>query len=627
MLQNVVFNILFRAYYYCYFHSNKKSSTFVCSYNYIIKGMYRTNTCGELRLSDSGKDVVVAGWVQRSRKMGGMTFIDLRDRYGITQLVFNEADDKALCDEANKLGREFCIQVKGVVSERQSKNPKMDTGDIEIIAKELNVLSTSLTPPFTIEDSTDGGDDIRMKYRYLDLRRPSVRYNLELRHRMTILIRNFLDNQKFIEVETPILIGSTPEGARDFVVPSRMNPGQFYALPQSPQTLKQLLMVAGFDRYFQIAKCFRDEDLRADRQPEFTQVDCEMSFVDQDDVINLFEEMCRMLFKEIRGVELPKPLQQMTWHEAMRKYGSDKPDLRFGMEFVEFMDVLKNKGDFSVFNEANYIGGIVVPGCADYSRKQLNELTDFVKRPQIGAQGLVYIKFNADGSVKSSIDKFYTEEQLLQVKEVSGAKDGDLVLILSGNNANKTRVQLCNLRLEMGERLGLRDKNTFKCLWIVDFPLFEWSDEEQRLMATHHPFTMPNPDDISLLDEHPEQVRAKAYDFVCNGIEVGGGSLRIHDTQLQEKMFEVLGFTPERAEAQFGFLMNAFKYGAPPHAGLAFGLDRFVSILAGLDSIRDCIAFPKNNSGRDVMLDAPSKLDKNQLDELHIKEDFNECEA
>ena len=627
MLQNVAFNILFRAYYYCYFHSNKKSSTFVYSYNYIIKGMYRTNTCGELRLSDSGKDVVVAGWVQRSRKMGGMTFIDLRDRYGITQLVFNEADDKALCDEANKLGREFCIQVKGVVSERQSKNPKMDTGDIEIIAKELNVLSTSLTPPFTIEDSTDGGDDIRMKYRYLDLRRPSVRYNLELRHRMTILIRNFLDNQKFIEVETPILIGSTPEGARDFVVPSRMNPGQFYALPQSPQTLKQLLMVAGFDRYFQIAKCFRDEDLRADRQPEFTQVDCEMSFVDQDDVINLFEDMCRMLFKEIRGVELPKPLQQMTWHEAMRKYGSDKPDLRFGMEFVEFMDVLKNKGDFSVFNEANYIGGIVVPGCADYSRKQLNELTDFVKRPQIGAQGLVYIKFNADGSVKSSIDKFYTEEQLLQVKEVSGAKDGDLVLILSGNNANKTRVQLCSLRLEMGERLGLRDKNTFKCLWIVDFPLFEWSDEEQRLMATHHPFTMPNPDDISLLDEHPEQVRAKAYDFVCNGIEVGGGSLRIHDTQLQEKMFEVLGFTPERAEAQFGFLMNAFKYGAPPHAGLAFGLDRFVSILAGLDSIRDCIAFPKNNSGRDVMLDAPSKLDKKQLDELHIKEDFNECEA
>ncbi len=588
--------------------------------------MYRTKTCGELRLSDSGKNVVLAGWVQRSRKMGGMTFIDLRDRYGITQLVFNEADDKHLCDEANKLGREFCIQVKGNVSERQSKNPKMDTGDIEIIAKELNVLSPSLTPPFTIEDCTDGGDDIRMKYRYLDLRRPIVRRNLELRHRMTILIRNFLDNQQFIEVETPVLIGSTPEGARDFVVPSRMNFGQFYALPQSPQTLKQLLMVAGFDRYFQIAKCFRDEDLRADRQPEFTQIDCEMSFVDQDDVINLFEDMCRMLFKEIRGVDLPMPLQQMTWHEAMKKYGSDKPDLRFGMEFVELIDVLKGTGNFSVFNEANYIGGIVVPGCVDYSRKQLNELTDFVKKPQIGAQGLVYIKFNTDGTVKSSIDKFYTEEQLQQVKAAAGAKDGDLVLILCGDNANKTRIQLCSLRLEMGDRLGLRDKNTFKCLWIVDFPLFEWSDEEQRLMATHHPFTMPNPDDIPLLDEHPEQVRAKAYDFVCNGIEVGGGSLRIHDTRLQEKMFEVLGFTPERAEAQFGFLMNAFKYGAPPHAGLAFGLDRFVSILAGLDSIRDCIAFPKNNSGRDVMLDAPSGLDQKQLDELYIKVDVKDAE-
>ena len=589
--------------------------------------MYRTNTCGELRLSDKGKEVVLAGWVQRSRKMGGMTFIDLRDRYGITQLVFNEADDKQLCDEANKLGREFCIQVKGVVSERQSKNPKMDTGDIEILAKELNVLSSSLTPPFTIEDTTDGGDDIRMKYRYLDLRRPTVRYNLELRHRMTILIRNFLDNQQFIEVETPILIGSTPEGARDFVVPSRMNLGQFYALPQSPQTLKQLLMVAGFDRYFQIAKCFRDEDLRADRQPEFTQIDCEMSFVDQDDVINLFEDMCCMLFKEIRGVDLPRPLQQMSWHEAMKKSGSDKPDIRFGMEFVELMDVLKNKSDFSVFNEANYIGGIVVPGCADYSRKQLNELTDFVKRPQVGAQGLAYIKFNADGTIKSSIDKFYTEEQLQEVKTATGAKDGDLLLILSGDKANKTRTQLCTLRLEMGDRLGLRDKNTFKCLWIVDFPLFEWSEEEQRLMATHHPFTMPHPDDITLLDEHPEQVRAKAYDFVCNGIEVGGGSLRIHDTQLQEKMFEVLGFTPERAEAQFGFLMNAFKYGAPPHAGLAFGLDRFVSIMAGLDSIRDCIAFPKNNSGRDVMLNAPSTLDQKQFDELSIKVDIKDTEA
>ena len=583
--------------------------------------MYRTNTCGELRLSDAGKEVTLAGWVQRARKMGGMTFVDLRDRYGITQLVFNEADNADLCGEANKLGREYCIQVKGVVNERQSKNSKIPTGDIEIIAKELKVLSSSETPPFTIEDNTDGGDDLRMKYRYLDLRREAVRKNMELRHRMTILIRNFLDAAQFMEVETPILIGSTPEGARDFVVPSRMNPGQFYALPQSPQTLKQLLMVAGFDRYFQIAKCFRDEDLRADRQPEFTQIDCEMSFVDQEDVINLFEEMARHLFREIRGVELPK-LEQMKWHDAMKRFGSDKPDLRFGMEFVELMDDLKGTGSFSVFNEAAYIGGIVVPCCADYSRKQLNELTDFVKRPQVGAQGLVFIKYNADGTVKSSIDKFYTEEQLLKVKETTGAKDGDLVLILSGNNANKTRVQLCSLRLEMGDRLGLRDKNVFKCLWIVDFPLFEWSDEEQRLMATHHPFTMPHPEDIPLLDEHPEQVRAKAYDFVCNGIEVGGGSLRIHDTQLQEKMFEVLGFTPESAKAQFGFLMNAFKYGAPPHAGLAFGLDRFVSIMAGLDSIRDCIAFPKNNSGRDVMLDAPSFIDQKQLDELEIKLDL-----
>ena len=583
--------------------------------------MYRTNTCGELRISDVGKKVTLAGWVQRTRKMGGMTFVDLRDRYGITQLVFNEAADKELCEQANKLGREYCIQAKGLVQERQSKNDKMETGDIEIIVDELNILSPSLTPPFTIEDNTDGGDELRMKYRYLDLRRSVVRRNLELRHRMTILIRNFLDNQKFIEVETPVLIGSTPEGARDFVVPSRMNPGQFYALPQSPQTLKQLLMVAGFDRYFQIAKCFRDEDLRADRQPEFTQVDCEMSFVDQDDVINLFEEMCRMLFKEIRGVDLPKPLQQMTWQEAMRRFGSDKPDLRFGMEFVELMDEFKGKGEFSVFNEANYIGGICVPGCADYSRKQLNELTDFVKRPQVGAQGLVYIKYNADGTIKSSVDKFYSQEVLQGVLNKMEAKPGDLALILSGSNANKTRVQLCSLRLLMGDRLGLRDKNVFKCLWIIDFPLFEWSDEEQRLMATHHPFTMPNPDDIPLLDAHPEQVRAKAYDFVCNGIEVGGGSLRIHDTKLQEKMFEVLGFTPERAEAQFGFLMNAFKYGAPPHAGLAFGLDRFVSILAGLDSIRDCIAFPKNNNGRDVMLDAPSALEPKQLEELKIKID------
>ena len=581
--------------------------------------MYRTNTCGELRLSDAGKEVTLAGWVQRSRKMGGMTFVDLRDRYGLTQLVFNEAIDADLCEKANKLGREYCIQVTGTVSERENKNDHLPTGEIEIIAASLNVLSDSQTPPFTIEDNTDGGDDIRMKYRYLDLRRPAVRRNLELRHHMTILIRNFLDERQFIEVETPILIGSTPEGARDFVVPSRMNPGQFYALPQSPQTLKQLLMVSGFDRYFQIAKCFRDEDLRADRQPEFTQVDCEMSFVDQDDVIDLFEEMMRHLFREIKGVELPPRLLQMSWHEAMRRFGSDKPDLRFGMEFVELMDVLKGSGSFAVFDQAAYIGGICVPGCANYTRKQLDQLTDFVKRPQVGAKGLVYIKYNEDGTVKSSIDKFYSPEVLAKVKETMGAKNGDLVLILSGESINKTRVQLCTLRLEMGDRLGLRDKNKFECLWIVDFPLFEWSDEEQRLMSTHHPFTMPNPDDIPLLETEPEKVRAKAYDFVCNGIEVGGGSLRIHDGQLQAKMFKILGFTPERGMAQFGFLINAFKYGAPPHAGLAFGLDRMVSIFAGLDSIRDCIAFPKNNSGRDVMLDAPSVIEEKQLDELQLR--------
>ena len=585
--------------------------------------MYRSKTCGELRLSNAGEVVTLAGWVQRTRKMGGMTFVDLRDRYGITQLVFNEAVDKELCDRANKLGREFCIQVEGTVNERESKNKNLPTGEIEIIASKLNILSESITPPFTIEDNTDGGDDIRMKYRYLDLHRNAVRKNLELRHRMTILIRNFLDSKDFIEVETPILIGSTPEGARDFVVPSRMNPGQFYALPQSPQTLKQLLMVSGFDRYFQIAKCFRDEDLRADRQPEFTQIDCEMSFVDQEDVICLFEDMARHLFKEVRGIDLPAKLQQMTWHEAMRRFGSDKPDLRFGMEFVELMDVLKT-GAFAVFDQAEYIGGICVPGCANYTRKQLDQLTDFVKRPQVGAKGLVYVKFNEDGTIKSSVDKFYGEDVLLKVKEKMGAKDGDLVLVLSGEKANKTRTQLCTLRLEMGDRLGLRDKDKFECLWIVDFPLFEWSDEEERLMATHHPFTLPNPDDIPLLDEHPEQVRAMAYDFVCNGIEVGGGSLRIHDGKLQEKMFNILGFTPERAMAQFGFLINAFKYGAPPHAGLAFGLDRFVSIMAGLDSIRDCIAFPKNNSGRDVMLDAPGELDPKQLEELQLKVDLRQ---
>ncbi len=580
--------------------------------------MYRTKTNGELRLANVGEVVTLAGWVQRTRKMGGMTFVDLRDRYGITQIVFNNEVDADLCEQANHLGREFVIQVEGTVAERSSKNANIPTGDIEIIANKLNILSESITPPFTIEDNTDGGDDLRMKYRYLDLRRNAVRRNLELRHDMAILIRNYLDDKGFLEVETPILIGSTPEGARDFIVPSRMNPGQFYALPQSPQTLKQLLMVAGFDRYFQIAKCFRDEDLRADRQPEFTQIDCEMSFVDQEDVIEVFEGLARHLFKKVRNVDLPEKLDQMTWHDAMRLYGSDKPDRRFGMTFVEVDDVLKGTGTFPVFNEANYIGAICAPGCADYTRKQLDGLVDFVKRPQVGAKGLVYVKFNADGTVKSSIDKFYEPAVWQQLKEKMGANDGDLVLIMSGDNANKTRVQLCTLRLEMGDRLGLRDKDKFECLWIIDFPLFEWSDEEQRLMATHHPFTMPNPDDIPLLDEHPEQVRAKAYDFVCNGIEVGGGSLRIHDGKLQAKMFDILGFTPERAMAQFGFLINAFKYGAPPHAGLAFGFDRFVSIMAGLDSIRDCIAFPKNNSGRDVMLDAPSPVDQSQLDELYI---------
>ncbi len=585
--------------------------------------MYRTNTCGELRLSDNGKKVTLAGWVQRVRKMGGMTFVDLRDRYGLTQLVFNESDHKELCDQANRLGREFCIQAEGTVSERQSKNANLPTGDIEIIADKLTILGESLTPPFTIEDNTDGGDDIRMKYRYLDLRRNNVRSNMELRHRMTILVRNFLDGQQFIEVETPILIGSTPEGARDFVVPSRMNQGQFYALPQSPQTLKQLLMVSGFDRYFQIAKCFRDEDLRADRQPEFTQIDCEMSFVEQDDILDMFEAMTRHLFKEIRGIEIPK-LQRMSWQEAMRRFGSDKPDLRFGMEFVELMDELKGTGEFSVFNDATYIGGICAKGCADYTRKQLDELTEFVKRPQIGAKGMVYIKFNSDGSVKSSVDKFYTPEVWENVKQKMGAENGDLVLILSGQNTNKTRTQLCSLRLEMGDRLGLRDKDKFVCLWIVDFPLFEWSDEEQRLMSTHHPFTMPNPEDIPLLDTHPEQVRAKAYDFVCNGVELGGGSLRIHDQDLQAKMFQILGFTPEKAQQQFGFLMNAFRYGAPPHGGLAYGLDRWVSLFAGLDSIRDCIAVPKNNSGRDVMLDAPSELAAEQLEELSLRIDLNQ---
>ena len=579
--------------------------------------MYRTHTCGELRISNVNQKVTLAGWVQRSRKMGGMTFVDLRDRYGITQLVFNEEVDAGLCEQANRLGREYVIQVTGTVNERFSKNANIPTGDIEIIVSELTVLNTSQTPPFTIEDNTDGGDDIRMKYRYLDLRRTAVRKNLELRHKMTIEVRKYLDEQGFIEVETPILVGSTPEGARDFVVPSRMNPGQFYALPQSPQTLKQLLMVSGFDRYFQIAKCFRDEDLRADRQPEFTQIDCEMSFVEQDDVINLFEGMAKYLFKTIRGVELTEPFQRMPWAEAMKYYGSDKPDLRFGMKFVELMDIMKGHG-FSVFDNAAYIGGICAEGAASYTRKQIDALTEFVKKPQIGAKGLVYARVEADGHVKSSVDKFYSQEVLQQMKAAFDAKPGDLILILSGDDAMKTRKQLCELRLEMGNQLGMRDKNKFALLWVVDFPMFEWSEEEGRLMAMHHPFTHPKDEDIPLLDTNPEAVRADAYDMVCNGIEVGGGSIRIHDAKLQAKMFEILGFTPERAQEQFGFLMNAFKYGAPPHGGLAYGLDRWVSIFAGLDSIRDCIAFPKNNSGRDVMLDAPSVLEPKQLEELKL---------
>ena len=580
--------------------------------------MYRTHTCGELRLSNAGQTVTLAGWVQRTRKMGGMTFVDLRDRYGITQLVFNEEVNAPLCEEANKLGREYVIQVTGKVNERYSKNSNMPTGDIEIIVDTLNVLNASDTPPFTIEENTDGGDDLRMKYRYLDLRRPNVRKNLELRHKMCIEVRNYLSNLGFIEVETPVLIGSTPEGARDFVVPSRMNKGQFYALPQSPQTLKQLLMVSGFDRYFQIAKCFRDEDLRADRQPEFTQIDCEMSFVTQEDIIQTFEGMAKHLFKVLRGVELNEPFLRMPWAEAMKRFGSDKPDMRFGMEFVELMDTLK-LGTFPVFDGAAYIGGICAPGCAVYTRKQLDQLTDFVKRPQIGAKGLVYARVQEDGSVKSSVDKFYTPEQLDALKVKMNANPGDLILILCGDDAMKTRKQLCELRLEMGNQLGLRDKNKFALLWVTEFPMFEWSEEEGRLMAMHHPFTHPMDEDIALLDTKPEEVRADAYDMVCNGIEVGGGSIRIHDPKLQAKMFEILGFTPEKAQEQFGFLMNAFKYGAPPHGGLAYGLDRWVSIFAGLDSIRDCIAFPKNNSGRDVMLDAPAALDQKQLDELSIE--------
>ena len=579
---------------------------------------YRTHTCGELRLANVGKIVTLAGWVQRTRKMGGMTFVDMRDRYGITQIVFEETSNPELCEQANKLGREYVIQVTGVVSERTSKNKILPTGDIEIIASGMKVLNAAITPPFTIEDQSDGGDDLRMKYRYLDLRRTPVRKNLELRHRMTMEVRRYLDRLGFLEIETPMLIGSTPEGARDFVVPSRMNPGQFYALPQSPQTLKQLLMVSGMDRYFQIVKCFRDEDLRADRQPEFTQIDCEMSFVTQENILQTFEGMAKHLFKELRGIELKDAFLRMTWADAMKYYGSDKPDTRFEMKFVGLKEVFAKASGFSVFDDSTYIGGICARGQAVYTRKQIDQLTDFVKRPQIGAKGLVYARVQDDGTVKSSVDKFYNEDVLNELKMKMNAQPGDLILILSGDDAMKTRKQLCELRLEMGARMGLRDKNKFSLLWVIEFPMFEWSEEEGRLMATHHPFTHPKEEDIPLLDTDPAAVRADAYDMVCNGVEVGGGSIRIHDPELQDKMFRILGFTEERAQEQFGFLMNAFKYGAPPHGGLAYGLDRWVSLFAGLDSIRDCIAFPKNNSGRDVMLDAPARLDQKQLDELYL---------
>ena len=590
--------------------------------------MFRTRNCGELRLANVGEEVTLAGWVQSVHNLGALTFVDLRDRYGITQLAFNEDCSDELKSQAGKLGREFVVQAKGIVVERYSKNNNLPTGEIEIMVSELNIVNESMTPPFTIEEQSDGGDDIRMKYRYLDLRRPNVRKNLELRHKFAFEVRRYLDQQGFLEIETPVLVNSTPEGARDFVVPSRMNPGQFYALPQSPQTLKQLLMVAGMDRYFQIVKCFRDEDLRADRQPEFTQIDCEMSFVEQEDVLQVFEGMSRHLFKELKGIDIPA-LPRMTWADAMKFYGSDKPDTRFDMKFVELKNLQQDNASteivesifpegFGVFDSAKYIGAICCEGQAVLTRKQIDQLTDFVKRPQIGAKGLVYARVEADGNVKSSVDKFYNQDTLQALKEKMNAKAGDLILILSGEDAMKVRKQLCELRLEMGQRMGLRPKDKYSCLWIVDFPMYEWSDEEQRLMAMHHPFTSPKPEDVPLLDTDPARVRANAYDMVINGVEVGGGSIRIHDAKLQQKIFEILGFTPEQAQEKFGFLMNAFKYGAPPHGGLAYGLDRFVSLFAELDSIRDVIAFPKNNSGRDVMLDAPGVIDQKQLDELAL---------
>lgn len=578
--------------------------------------MYRTHTCGEIRIENLNSVVTLSGWVQRVRNLGGMTFVDLRDRYGITQLVFDEKTESAVTEKARQLGREFVIQATGMVRERSNKNKNILTGEIEIEVSALNILNTSETPPFTIEDESDGGDELRMKYRYLDLRRAPVRDTLILRAKMAHATRSYLNEHNFIETETPVLIKSTPEGARDFVVPSRMNPGEFYALPQSPQQLKQLLMVAGFDRYYQIVKCFRDEDLRADRQPEFTQIDCEMSFVEQEDVLNMFEGLTKYLFKEIKGVEITE-FPRMSYSEAMENYGSDKPDIRFEMKIKNLSDVVKGKG-FQVFDDAEYIGGICAEGCSEYTRKQLDALTDWVKRPQIGAKGMVNVKVNVDGSLKSSVDKYYSAEDLKQIAELLNAKPGDLILILSGAK-EKTQKALCELRLEMANQLGLRNKNTFQPLWVVDFPLLEWDEETTRFYAMHHPFTAPKPADISLLDYNPGVVRANAYDLVINGVEIGGGSVRIFDKALQSKMFGLLGFTPEQAEYQFGFLMNAFKYGAPPHAGIAFGFDRLTSMFAGLDSIRDTIAFPKNNSGRDVMMDSPSTIANEQLDELQLK--------
>ena len=581
---------------------------------------FRTNTCGELRISDVGRKVVLAGWVQKSRKLGGMTFIDLRDRYGITQLVVETDAPEELVSTATSLGREFVIQVEGEVVERQSKNPKMDTGDIEIKLSAINVLNKSVTPPFTIEDESNGGEDIRAKYRYLDLRRNPLKNALMLRHKIAHEVRNFLDSKGFIEIETPYLIKSTPEGARDFVVPSRMNPGEFYALPQSPQTFKQLLMVAGYDRYFQIVRCFRDEDLRADRQPEFTQIDCEMSFVEQEDVLDTFEEMMRNLFKNVLDVEIANPIPRMKWCDAMDKYGSDKPDIRFGMTIHDITSQAQGHG-FSVFDSVEYVGAISVPGASEYTRKQIDELTEWVKRPQVGAKGLVYIKYNADGSVKSSVDKFYTPEQVKAMAEAAGAVAGDLVLVLCGAR-RKTQTMLGVLRIEMGNRLGLRNPKEFAPLWIVDFPLLEWDDETQRFYAMHHPFTAPKPEQLELFysdrKEDLEQVCANAYDFVLNGTELGGGSIRIHEASLQERMFEVLGISKEDAEYKFGFIINAFKFGAPPHGGLAFGFDRVCALFGGCDSIRDYIAFPKNNQGRDVMIDSPSRIDQSQLDELYL---------